>query len=32
LGVDDQNIFIQDKGFELGKFDPELELTIKCNK
>lgn len=32
LGVDDQNIFVQDKGFELGKFDPELELTIKCKE
>jgi len=29
LGIDDKNFLFVDKGYELGKFDPELEITIK---
>lgn len=29
LGVNDKNFRLVDKGYELGHFDPELEITIK---
>lgn len=32
LGIDDQAFLFVDKGYELGKFDPELIITIEPNE